>query len=54
MTEIEKMIDVIARDAYEGARERELARVFIDYVKDNLSHLTEGEIKELYAEIVEG
>ena len=53
MTEIEKMIDVIARDAYEGARERELKRVFMDYVKEDLNRLTEEDIRELYNEIVE-
>jgi hypothetical protein len=53
MTEFEKMIDVIARDAYEGARERELKKVFMDYVKEDLNRLTEEDIVELYNEIIE-
>jgi hypothetical protein len=52
MTEIEKMIEIIARDAYEGATESDLAEVFIDSVENNLRGLPDDEIREIYNEIM--
>ena len=49
---IAEMIAAIAADAYEGATERELKRVFMDYVKEDLNRLTEEEIVELYNEVI--
>lgn len=51
---IYEMIVAIAKDAYEGATEQDLERVFTLVVEGDLHTKSDDEIKKIYAEIIGG
>lgn len=45
------MIEAIAKDAYDGATERELRQLFIEVVSQNIRGLPDSEIERWFADI---